>query len=578
MGKTHFELDFCATPLGKQVLTILGDQSSGKSSLINHLFGTNVRMTGAEAVDSQFTILESVPEEEFIEMILSSSSSSSVGNASSGNVVQGENGTNSASSSSASASSVSSSSFDAIKRKLDQRAKRMEREHGPNWMYGHVDRMETDRRKGLVWIELNQISKVKRYRQFFESHMKSIFLKYDSLVKCIIVNERFVNASELDVRNRGGSGAVGENGVHNKNVNKKTNSGSGGGDSGGDKDDRDDAMSEWNVILPKQRNRFTVSNLIIVDSPGYNEGSVIDMEKFKANIELLEFFYKQSALVLFMASPTHLLSMGNALYMLQLTVLDQATRNKMFQQVHQQMVANAAIDHGAGGGGGSGLLGTVISSCYNSLENRVTNIWNSACNLTEDYFGGGGSGGGGGGAGGVGGTGRMGSAVQDSASYKYFGGSIYDKLYFVINKIDICRNTNYVYYEFGTALGRRFKHLPIPPANHIMIIGIPMEQRMQRISHLLHDKNNEQWMTQDIKKIVPIESLAVGQLRELEYLLETLKEDKHVQTSLINHIQYVFESIQEVYKNMSYYRQYRSQKYFQESKAICDNCCLLDDR
>jgi len=503
LAKDHFELDYCSTPLGKQVVTILGDQSSGKSSLINHLFGCNVRVTGEHAVDSQFTIIESVPESEFIEMLQSFSSAS-----------------------------TASAEEEEIRLSMDRKAKELEDRMGPNWLHRPVQRLETDPRKGLVWLELKQLSKVRRYRQFFESHMKSIFLKYDSLVKCIIVNERFVSGSELSKLKRNSNN-------NDEKMMKKEKQ----------------ILEDWDMLGYQSNGRPTVCNLIMIDSPGFNDESVLDVEKFRANIDLLEFFYRQSSLVLFMASPTHILSMGNALHMLQLTVLDQNTRNRMFNQVHQQM---ASTINSSSNTNKSSMLTSIISSCYSALETRVSSIISSAGNLTEDYFGGGSG---------------LASSAQDTSSYKYFGASIYDKLYFVINKADICRNPHYVYYEFGTALGRRFKHLPIPPASHILLIGVPMEQRTHRIALW----NVEQKITEDVTKTMPIETIPVGQLMELEYILDMLKEDKHVQTNLINHIQYVFEKVQEVYNGMSYYRQFVTQKHFQQAKSICDNCCLSGD-
>lgn len=48
----------------------MGDQSSGKSSLVNYLFGDiAVRETGSQAIDTQFTILETVSEHQFIKLV-----------------------------------------------------------------------------------------------------------------------------------------------------------------------------------------------------------------------------------------------------------------------------------------------------------------------------------------------------------------------------------------------------------------------------------------------------------------------------------------------------------------------------
>jgi archaellum biogenesis ATPase FlaH len=61
IGKNSYNLEFSKTPLSKSLLLLLGDQSSGKSSFINHLFkGLQIRRTGSEQVDTSYTIIETV--------------------------------------------------------------------------------------------------------------------------------------------------------------------------------------------------------------------------------------------------------------------------------------------------------------------------------------------------------------------------------------------------------------------------------------------------------------------------------------------------------------------------------------
>lgn len=82
----------------------------------------------------------------------------------------------------------------------------------------------------------------------------------------------------------------------------------------------------------KEKDRPIVKDLIIIDTPGFNDESVNDVDKFKANIDILEFFFSQSSLVLFLVSSDHMLSIGCSLHMLQLTLLDPETKKLLIQQ------------------------------------------------------------------------------------------------------------------------------------------------------------------------------------------------------------------------------------------------------
>ena len=64
-----FHLQVCKTPLQKHVISIFGQQSSGKSSLITYLFGNlPVREIAATSTDDKYTIIEAIPEAEFKEI------------------------------------------------------------------------------------------------------------------------------------------------------------------------------------------------------------------------------------------------------------------------------------------------------------------------------------------------------------------------------------------------------------------------------------------------------------------------------------------------------------------------------
>ena len=141
------------------------------------------------------------------------------------------------------------------------------------------------------------------------------------------------------------------------------------------------------------------------------------MEKFRGNVEVLEFFYKQASLVLFLLSPNHLMSIGNSLYMLQLAIIDSNTREKLFTHVAQQIQLTCSthtqseLQTTSPRGGlfsniGRQLLDTLLMGCYSVLESNLTSMmYNENSKNFQDYN---------------------------------FGSSIYEKLFFVINKIGRC--------------------------------------------------------------------------------------------------------------------------------------------
>jgi len=67
MGR--WKLENCHHPFTKNVVTILGTTSSGKSSFVNHFFQVGVKKVALEQMDTHFTIVESVPEEDFARLV-----------------------------------------------------------------------------------------------------------------------------------------------------------------------------------------------------------------------------------------------------------------------------------------------------------------------------------------------------------------------------------------------------------------------------------------------------------------------------------------------------------------------------
>ena len=92
-----------------------------------------------------------------------------------------------------------------------------------------------------------------------------------------------------------------------------------------------------NIEIPVETNRPLVKDLIVIDSPGFNDESNADPSKFQANVDVLDFFYQQSDMVLFFVSSDHMMSIGIALQLLQLTLLDPESKKNLMEQAKAQV-------------------------------------------------------------------------------------------------------------------------------------------------------------------------------------------------------------------------------------------------
>ncbi|KAF0981400.1 hypothetical protein FDP41_012510 [Naegleria fowleri] len=161
IAKESYQLDFSRTPLNKNVVLCLGSQSSGKSSLINYLFSSlSIRETGENAIDTQFTIIECVSEKEFVSL-------------------------------------VGSTKYNKLS-ELNRRMKHDQNFDLYEWKTNPMERQHTDDREDLIYHELSHTDKMNRYKQFYESNMKSVLIKHHELVKAFIVNAHFIDGTELE--------------------------------------------------------------------------------------------------------------------------------------------------------------------------------------------------------------------------------------------------------------------------------------------------------------------------------------------------------------------------------------------
>lgn len=262
----------------------------------------------------------------------------------------------------------------------------------------------------------------------------------------------------------------------------------------------------------KEKDRPIVKDLIIIDTPGFNDESVNDVDKFKANIDILEFFFSQSSLVLFLVSTDHMLSIGCSLHMLQLTLLDPDTKKSLIQQ-SKEVKSDSNSES---------FFSSLVSGACKFLKLILDKMVESKLQSFK------------------------GKESEEKIKQQFFGASMYEKVYFVINKIDLCKNVNYSFYELGCSIGRKFQYLPLPMAHHIFGIGIPNEQMVK--------KN--------------------GQLEELEELINTLRDESQLQLRIINHIQYIYQKILEIHNqtNDSYFGYVKntiwSDKHLERAKEL----------
>jgi GTPase SAR1 family protein len=503
IAKDCYQLEFSAKPFKKNVVMVMGDQSSGKSSLVNYLFGDiNVRETGSQAIDTQFTILETVSERTFIKYV--------------GNI--------------------------KYTKLITEHAKEI-REEGYRWLKAPLQR-ESDTRRDIIWTELNQKEKKKRFSQLYGGNMGQILTQYDELVKAIVINERFVKGTELEQirieqerKKKKESEMLQQRFCTDLNsdiqmdgsviIEKSINLA--------------DHIVEDYVVVPKVESRGNdlsdplCMDLIIIDTPGFNDQIITDMMKFRANVEVLEYFYKQSSLALFLASPTNLLSISDALKMVQLTMLDSDTRNTILNQmvptIMQQEQQQQQQQDDLKEKEVEGLMKTIAIGALKTLipwGTLVDHVWSSRKIITNSV------------------TKMVNNAFENKATeiqgakYAQFSSSVYEKMYFVINKKDLCNNIQDAYFEFGYAVGRSFSHLPPLPSRNVLMIGCPHEQRKQRSNGRIVDQN------------IQLHELHIGDLYRLEAIINILRGEDHRQRCIQQHMNYIYEKMVEQHNKLSY--------------------------
>ncbi|KAL0488763.1 Phox domain-containing protein [Acrasis kona] len=406
----------------KKMVMVIGDQSSGKSSFINYIFGNlEVREVAARAMDSHFTILESVDEEEF---------SSLVG---------------------------ASKYQDKIKKHQELVADGARL--SPEWLYERHQSRDNDPRRHIVWVDLEVTQIEERYKHFLSEVTKHSF---HNIVKCVIVNNRFTFGTDVERENENGD-----------------------------------------VFRPLCR------DLIVLDTPGFNDE--FKKEKIETNIDFLGFFYNRSDVVFCMTSVDHLLSIGNVLLIVEMSMMSKEHRTKVIEHITKGYSFKDALDMTLKVAGVASYFYTPIKPVVKGVQFLV----NKSESNKESH-----------------------SQHHDNDPSTFLGPSQFSKLYFLMNKIDCCSdNIEHSYFELGCAIGRNFNRLPLPLSSQVFAIGCPMEQRRR----VIQIKQGQQ---------VGLSQLKIGHLGQVEAKLQILREDKHEQVLHVKRIGEAWKAIQQAHDHL----------------------------
>mmetsp|Transcript_10906 Transcript_10906/g.40664 ORF Transcript_10906/g.40664 Transcript_10906/m.40664 type:complete len:637 (-) Transcript_10906:85-1995(-) len=365
-----------------------------------------------------------------------------------------------------------------------------------HWLMKPRPENASDEREGVVWYKLTPLQTMQRYKQFYENSELGEILRSHNLLEGIVVNDKFVRGTEL-------------------NPDEK----------------------------PIAR------DVILIDTPGINDESVGSLNKFRAYIRVLEFFYKQAQYCFFVSDPSHLRSIGNALHMLELTIADADTKQKVFETVGKEIAqrnSSRGLDSSQRGASSTGATAPSSGISF-SLSNLIVDVAASALHRTVPFLNNAGN------------TSTDLKPEENDSDFRYVGASLYEKLYFIINKADKIRSLPSAFFEFGLSMGRNIQHFPLPHSNRVLAIALPMEQRFQM--HRYGYSVDEQ---ADLKKFEKLfESmrwdgrthgeLVVAQLADLENILSGLRGEHTKKQCLLFYIDFVYRSIQNARQGDSNY-------------------------
>jgi hypothetical protein len=188
---------------------------------------------------------------------------------------------------------------------------------------------------------------------------------------------------------------------------------------------------------------------ILLDSPGFDYTKEDHaMEKFLGNLKILQLFYSMSDLSLFMTPATHINMVSNQIATLELSVLYSLHGAEYVDKLlHEILTAPAS----ATGNAPTHLIPSIVD-IKNYVVQRFTHT----------------------------------ASGLDSKKAEYKGTVVWDKIRFVLTKIDevfvnqpVGGNLNEQFYELGRLLGKNLTYLEAPTFSQCLAIGLPEHQQQQ---------------------------------------------------------------------------------------------------
>jgi len=221
----------------------------------------------------------------------------------------------------------------------------------------------------------------------------------------------------------------------------------------------------------------------LLDSPGFDYTKENDhaMEKFLGNLKILQLFYSMSDLSLFMTPATHINMVSNQIATLELSVLYSLHGAEYVDKLlHEILTApapgNAAPTH---------LIPSIVD-----IKNYVVQRFMQAAS----------------------------SAVSESKKAEYKGTVVWDKIRFVLTKIDEVfvnqpvGNLHEQFYELGRLLGKNLTYLEAPTFSQCLAIGLPEHQSKGGPSHENDAKMGDLKVLMDLIRSLNSESSYMGRL------------------------------------------------------------------
>ncbi len=224
-----------------------------------------------------------------------------------------------------------------------------------DWLYQREHNRDCDSRRNIVWTELEIPQIEERYKHLYDD--ANLHDAFRSVLRAVIVNTRFLFGTDIE---------------------------------------REDSFT-----------RTFSRDLIIIDTPGFNDEINLKKEKLEMNVNVLEYFYNCSDIVFCMTSTDHLLSLGNVLHVVEMSMISQENRKKVIEHMSQGYTIKDALDVTA-------KVAGAASYFYTPLKPVVKGVTAVSYLLRDKQ-----------------------NKDQGTPGKQFIGPNQFGKLFFIINKIDL---------------------------------------------------------------------------------------------------------------------------------------------